>query len=169
MFQKGELVIYGSIGICRVEEIGSPAACGIAEAKPHYTLAPLFLSGVIYTPVDTQVFMRPILTREQAEQLIARIPEIPGESTIGQSTRTLGETYKSLLRTHRCEDLVRLMKTIAHKEKALLRRGKKLAKTDLEYSKTARELLHHEVALALDIPYEQVQDYIDARLEKAVE
>lgn len=165
MFQVGELIIYGNNGICRVEEIGTPNLPIAAKGAQYYTLAPLFRSGVIYAPVDTKIFMRPILTKAEAERLIEQIPEIHEEITDGQSIRSLGETYKSFLHTHQCEDLVRLIKTIYKKEQAMEERGKKLAKTEQDYSKLAKELLHQEFSLALEIPYEEVQEYITARVE----
>ncbi len=166
MFQKGELVIYGNYGICRVDEIGIPSISLADDKTLYYTLAPLFHSGVIYVPIDTSVYMRPILSKEQAEELIEQIPEIQEESITGQDVRALGEKYKGFLSTHQCEDLVRLIKTIYTKEKIMTAKGKKLAKTEQDYGKLAKEMLHRELSLALDIPYEKVQLYITDRIKK---
>ena len=118
MFQKGELVIYGNNGICRIEEIGVPVGTPMGRSgKEYYTLAPVFASGTIYAPLDTKVFMRPILTKDQAEQMIRQIPEIQEESVIGQDVRALSEKYKGFLDTHQCEDLIKLIKTVYVKEK----------------------------------------------------
>ena len=38
--------------------------------------------------------------------------------------------------------------------------GKKLAKTEREYSKLAKELLHREFSMALEVPYDEVENYI---------
>lgn len=166
MFQKGEFVIYGNDGICRVEEIGVPTGLPVdRKGKQYYTLAPVFGSGVIYAAVDTKVFMRPILTKAQAEQLIDQIPHIQEEATAGQDVRALSEKYKGFLDTHQCEDLVRLIKTVYRKEKTMEENGKKLAKTEQEYGKIAKELLHREFSVALDIPYEEVSEYITKRVE----
>ena len=63
MYKKGEYVIYGNNGICRIENIGIPKGTPMAASgKDYYTLSPVFGSGNIYAPVDTKVFMRPILT-----------------------------------------------------------------------------------------------------------
>ena len=72
MFRKGEYVIYGNNGICCIEEIGVPRDTPLGDSgKEYYTLAPVFSSGKIYAPLDTKVFMRPILTKRQAERLMA--------------------------------------------------------------------------------------------------
>ena len=152
MFRKGEYVIYGNNGICCIEEIGVPRDTPLGDSgKEYYTLAPVFSSGKIYAPLDTKVFMRPILTKAEAE-------------VIGQDVRALGEKYKGCLDTHRCEDLVRLIKTVYRKEKRLEENGKKLAKTEREYSKLAKELLHREFSMALEVPYDEVENYITEKV-----
>ena len=78
--------------------------------------------------------------------------------------RALGEKYKGCLDTHRCEDLVRLIKTVYRKEKRLEENGKKLAKTEREYSKLAKELLHREFSMALEVPYDEVENYITEKV-----
>ena len=166
MYKKGEYVIYGNNGICRIEEIGVPVGTPMERSgKAYYTLAPVFGSGNIYAPLDTKVFMRPILTKAQAEELILQIPEIQGENFEGKDVRALSEKYKGCLDTHQCEDLVKLIKTVYMKEKALVESGKKLAKTEQEFAKLAKELLHREFSMALDMPYEKVEEYITKKVE----
>ncbi|MBQ7759213.1 CarD family transcriptional regulator [Anaerotignum sp.] len=165
MFQKGEYVIYGNNGICRIEEIGIPVGTPMGRSgKEYYTLAPVFGSGSIYAPVDTKVFMRAILTKEQAEHLIEQIPDIQEEEFEGRDVRALSEKYKGCLDTHQCEDLVKLIKTVYIKEKTMVENGKKLAKTEQEFGKLAKELLHREFSMALGIPYEEVEVYITEKV-----
>lgn len=167
MYQKGEYVIYGNSGICRIEEIGIPANYPrVTAGKQYYTLLPVFGSGMIYAPIDTRVFMRNIMTRQEAEALIEQIPEIKEEAFAGQDVRALSEKYKECLDTHQCEDLVRLMKTIYKKEKSMAESGKKLAKTEQDYGRMAKELLHQEFSMALGIPCEEVEAYILKRVKK---
>lgn len=166
MYQKGELVIYGNNGICRVEEIGVPVGTPMGRSgKEYYTLTPVFGSGTIYAPLDTKVFMRAILTKEQAEHLIAQIPGIREEEFEGKDVRALSEKYRGCLDTHQCEDLVKLIKTVYMKEKTMVENGKKLAKTEQEYGKIAKELLHKEFSIALGLPYEEVEEYITRKVE----
>ena len=165
MYKKGEYVIYGNNGICRIEDIGVPVGTPMARSgKEYYTLTPVFGSGNIYAPLDTKVFMRPILTKEQAEQLIEQIPEIQGEIFEGKDVRALSEKYKGCLDTHQCEDLVKLIKTVYMKEKVMVESGKKLAKTEQEFGKLAKELLHREFSMALGMPCEEVEAYITEKV-----
>ncbi|MDO4530348.1 MAG: CarD family transcriptional regulator [Bacillota bacterium] len=166
MYQKGEYVIYGNNGICRIEEIGVPVGTPMARSgKDYYRLVPVFGSGSIYAPLDTKVFMRPILTKVQAEALIEQIPQIPEADVEGKDIRALSEQYKGCLDSHRCEELVKLVKTVYQKEKRMMESGKKLAKTEQDFAKQAKELLHREFSLALEMPCEEVEGYILEKME----
>ena len=164
MFQKDDYVIYGNSGICRVEDVGVPENYPIVRAgRLYYTLVQVFGSGTIYAPVDTQVYMRNILTKQEAETLIEQIPEIEAEAFAGQDVRTLSEQYRECLDTHQCEDLVRLIKTI-QKKQSIAGSGKKLAKTEQDFDRLAKDLLHQEFSIALEIPLEAVEEYILKRV-----
>ncbi len=69
MYAAGELVVYGGEGVCRVEGVGAPSLPGMDKTRLYYTLSPLYRSGQVMTPVDTQVLMRPLLTPEETAQL----------------------------------------------------------------------------------------------------
>ena len=69
MFQPGELVVYHTAGVCRVEAITKPNVSGADRNKEYYQLKPLQQDGVIYTPVDNpKVSIRPMISREEAER-----------------------------------------------------------------------------------------------------
>ena len=72
MFAAGEMVVYGGEGVCRVEGVGTPSLPGMDKTRLYYTLAPLYRSGQVMTPVDTRVLMRPLLTGQEVQELIAQ-------------------------------------------------------------------------------------------------
>ena len=65
MFQPGDFVVYGSSGVCRVIQVGALEGKSADPTRQYYTLQPVFESERIYTPVDSGVFMRPAMTKEQ--------------------------------------------------------------------------------------------------------
>lgn len=153
--------MYSGIGLCRVEEIGFPAALSSAQpGQLYYTLVPIYQQGTIYMPTNTTVLMRPALSRQEALDLIAKIPNIGEDSFQCRDQRLLAEHYRSFLRTQRCEDLVLLIKNIYSKDRAIARQGKKPGRTDIEYQKRAEELLHGELANALEISIDEVPNFI---------
>lgn len=167
MYQKGELIVYGGTGVCRIEDIGPlKVAGGVKGKREYYTLSPLFSSGVIYTPVDTNIFMRPVLTKEQADGLIERLPQLEGNEPSVSNLRTLTEHYHAAFESHECEELLRLIKTLYKKSENTLKQGRRLGLTELKYRKHAEELVHGEFSVALNIPYDQVPDYISSKLDQ---
>ena len=71
MFQPGDIIVYGNTGVCKVVELSRPNLPGVDQKKDYYLLFPLFQDEKIYSPVDnTKVFMRPVISRKQAEELL---------------------------------------------------------------------------------------------------
>ena len=163
MFQKGDFIVYGNAGVCRVEEVGHPDGIrNIDGGRLYYTLAPQYQTGVIYAPVDTPVFMRPVLSAREAEELIDRIPSIREDGYSSQ--KLLSDHYRGFLETHQCEDLVQLIKTVYGKSRQFQQNGRKPRQVDQHYLKRAEELLYGEFAVALGIGAGEVVGYISDRV-----
>ncbi len=167
MFKVGELILYGNIGVCRVEAIGQPQSPSFTNTnKDYYTLAPVFGSGIIYAPLDSPVYMRPIISKEEALDLIHRIPNIQAEPFVTRDQRQLNEHYRSFFENHNCEDLVQLIRSIYAKEQNLTNAKKKVGSTDQQYMRRATDMFHGEMAAALGIPFEEIESFIEKELEK---
>ncbi len=166
MFEIGELLIYDTTGVCKVMEIGVPEGLPMAKKdRQYYKLAPVFGSGTIYIPVDTQVFMRPVISREEADKLIKRIPEIREDFCESSNLKVIEDHYKASIMSHDCADLVQLIKTVYTKRKNQEKNGKKTGKTDQDYMKKAKKLLYEELSIALEIPVAEVEGYITRCIE----
>ena len=163
MFSKGEKVVYGSTGVCVIEDICEKELIR-NQKKMYYVLKPIFQqNNVIYAPVnDGKVAMRPVLTAREAEELIARIPEIKEETTERDYSK---EDYRTEFLPHKCADLVKLTSIIYEKRKTASQNNKKLGFMDEKYMRLAEELLFGELSVALDIPPEKVKDYIKERIK----
>jgi len=166
MFQPGELVVYGTTGVCRVEEIVRPNLAGTHRNKEYYLLKPIHQDGVIYTPVDNEkVPMRPVISAEAAEALIDLIPTIRAEARHAPTVQALAQQYHAAVRSHDCRDLIELMMSIYAKQQLAEAQKRRLGMVDERYMKQAERLLYGELSVALGISYEQVQPYIAARAE----
>lgn len=163
MFKIGDYIIYSNTGVCKVEDICSPA--GLDTDKLYYKLEPVYKPETVYIPVDSSVYMRNILTKEEALDLIDKIPMISKDTEAdGLDQRGLGEHYKNKMNSHECEDLVQIIKTIYSKEHTLNEVGKKLIKTDADYRQKAESMLHGELSISLGIPVEEVEHFIEERI-----
>ena len=165
MFDPGTLIIYSGEGVCRVECVGPLSMGGADPDKQYYTLQPLYREGKIFVPVDTRVFMRPVLTRKAAEDLVRRIPEIEFRICQERNLRLLTEHYQQLLQSHDCEDMLQLIKAVYAKRQENEAQGKKPGLVDERFLKRAEDILYGELAVALDLPKDGVCDYIVSRLE----
>jgi len=166
MYQAGALVVYGGEGVCRVESVGKLHMPGINREKDYYTLSPLYRDGKIYTPVDTKVFMRPVISKEEAESLIRAIPHIHAADCTERNLRILNEHYQALLRTHQCEDMVQIIKAAYERRQERTSHGNKPGQVDERYMKRAEDLLYGELAVALEIDRDCVEAYIQQTIEQ---
>lgn len=166
MYQIGALIVYGGEGVCRVESIGPLEMRGAQKGVDYYTLSPLYRDGKIFTPVDTTVYTRPIMTREEADALIEQIPEIPAEVYENSNPRLLNEHYQMFLKSYDCVDLLRLLRAIYAKGCSVAEKGRKLGQVDERNRKRAEEMLHGELAAALNITPDEVENYIYQKVEE---
>ena len=160
MYQIGDLIVYGGEGVCRVEEIGVPKISGINKQRQYYTLAPLYRDGKVFAPVDTNVFMRPVISRDEALSLIHDIPNMETSVYENSNLRFLNEYYQQRLQNYTCAGLLQLIRNTHAKREVMISRGKKLGLVDERYMKRAEDMLHGEFAVALGIERGAVRQYI---------
>lgn len=166
MYKTGELVQYGSTGVCRISEIKEVDDSENGK-KQFYVLKPLYQRCVISTPVNNKkVYMRPIISKEKAEKLIDSIPSIEAEEYHSHITRELTEHYEASFQSHNCEDLLEMTMSIYSKKNTMTQQKKKIGIIDERFLKRGEALLFGEFAAALGIPFEDVADYIAERIEK---
>ena len=167
MFQPGELLVYGTTGVCRVEEITTPDLTRAERGRQYYLLKPLYQDGVIYAPVDSgKVPIRPVISREEAEALIDRIPSVRAEACRAPTLQALAQYYQSAVRSHDCKELLELVMSIYLKQRQAEAQKRRLGMVDERYMKQAERLLHGELSAALGIPLEEVQPYIARRVRE---
>lgn len=168
MFAKGTKIMYGNTGVCEVMDYTTPNLPGMPRGTKYYVLRPLFQNGTIYCPVEQpKVFMRPVMSREEAEELVALIPTISVEPFHTGRLQELSEHYRSIIGTHSTTDLVEIIKSVYHKKREAEAAGRRVSQLDDRYMKLAEELLHGELSVALDIPKDEVKDYIHRRVAEA--
>lgn len=160
MFEKGELIICGGHGVCRVIDITDNPMDRLDRKRKYYLLEPVFeKTSTIYTPVDNEkIIMRRIMNKEEAEKLIEHIREI--DIMWVQEEKRREQTYKDALRTYDSRSLMQIIKTLYQRKHMRINEGKKVLSSDEQYLRKAEELLYSEMSLALSIPKDQVGAYI---------
>ncbi len=160
MFDMGAYIIYGGEGVCVVEDIGCPNVSGANKDRLYYTLSPLYRTGKVFAPVDTPVFMRPVISRQEAIDLIRAIPGVSGELYESMNLRFLTEHYQKAIQRYECIGLVKLIKDVVEKRRYAAEHGKKLGQIDERFMKRAEDMLYGELAVALDIDRGEVDGYV---------
>lgn len=165
MYKNGEYVIYGSKGVCQVGEVTTLKLDNIPKDRQYYVLFPKNNGGKIYVPVDTAgTKMRKLITKDEAEKLINRIPTI--EPIEISNEKLLEETYKKCIRSNECIEWIRLIKCIYSRRQLRLSEGKKISTIDERYMHMAEDVLYLELGTVLNMQKEQVLEYIIKESEK---
>ena len=166
MYKIGEYIIYGNDGVCQVEDVGVLNISGISKKRIYYTLKPAYENGKIFTPIDTNIFMRSLITYEEVQQLIESIPSMKEKKCNEKNSRLLQIYYKNLLKTHECADLLTLIESIYEKKVKAMKSGKKLGQIDSKFMKAAEGLINDEFSVVLGIPREEVEGYIREKIQE---
>lgn len=166
MFEKGGYIVYGTTGVCEIEDITSPNIEGVAEDRLYYVLNPCFKKGNrIFTPVDNEkVVIRAVMTQEEAASLVDEIPHIEELWEKDDKVREL--RYKEAIRSCNPREWIQIIKTSYQRQQQRKAAGKKATTVDERYFKAAEEHLYAELSIALGVPKDEVRDYIQKRLGK---
>lgn len=160
MYSVGDKIIYGENGVCTVESIGPISTSGPQKDRVYYHLRPLIGSGTYFTPVDSAAYMRPVMSREEAEALIDAMPGIAPAVCEDNRFNHVDAFYKELFKQHSCEALVSIVKGLRCR---MAERKTKSSRAEATM-KRAKEILHGELSIALDMDYKEVEPYIVSRI-----
>ena len=155
MYQVGELILYGKTGVCMVAEIRRNGD------ETSYVLKPLYQTCSITIPTDNpKLFLRPVISREEAQALLALLPTLEAEPCYCRNLNQLRTYYMERLDSHSCVELARLAKSLYLKRTQVEAQKKKFGSVDERFLREAENLLFGEMAVALDISREEVQKLI---------
>ncbi len=163
MFKIGDYVVYGNTGVCRVEDITVMNMVG--TEREYYVLVPVFnKNGRAFLPIDnTKVILRPVITKEQALELIDDIPNI--EEIWIANDKVREEKYKELAKQCSCKSWISIIKTIYLRKQERIAQGKKVTTTDERYFKLAEDSLYSELGFAMDMDKNDMESFIKTRIE----
>ena len=164
-YEIGDFVSKPVTGICKIENILYLNPQDEKNDKLYYLMKPVEdEKDKIYVPVSSSDSrLRLCLTKEEAWNLIERIPDIPTAWTNNEKMRE--QNYKEAVRANNPEALVAIIKMIYQRKQKRLAQGKKCTATDARYFQIAENLLYMELGVALEKPKQEICktiiDYID--------
>ncbi len=142
----GELVIYGTSGVCRIEDLRDESFAG--AARRYYILRPLTETGNtrIYVPADNEALVTGMQELLSPDALLETAKSTPPYSIEEwpQDGRARNKRCKELLATGNRECLIRLIKTV---------KGSKQPPTPAEEAACLRAaaMLYQEFSLSLEL------------------
>jgi len=168
-FNVDDLIVYGSNGVCKVLRISKLDIGQAEDNKLYYTLEPVYQRGtVIYTPIDNEkVVMRPVMTKEEAYELIDQLDEI--DLLEAENEKALEHLYKVCIGKYNGIECFKVIKTLYMKRMERIQGGKKVTATDSRYLHIAEESLFGELSIALEMPKEKICALIGNRFKQIIE
>lgn len=166
MFNVNDTILYGSHGICKIENI-TEQKFG-KEKNLYYVLHPVNnLSSTIYVPVNNDKLtakMRHILSEDEINNLITAMPDETTQWIENKSERY--ERFKAILLSGDRREIIKLIKTIYNHKEELKTIGKKLHASDEQFFREAEKILYDEFSLVLNIRYDQVLPFIIKKIDE---
>ena len=166
MFEKGEMVYYGTAGVCKVSDI-CVSPFDKNDSRDYYMLEPKDFSDgtIIYAPAEGgKVMLRALMARDEAKALVASMAEMPELEIENEKRRR--EEYRSALREGTPIALARLIKTVYNRRKKSEKLQKRVYETDAEFDKTARRALSGELSCALGVSEGEAEKMINAAMKE---
>ena len=159
-YEIGDFVSKPVTGICKIENILYLNPQDEKNDKLYYLMKPVEdEKEKIYVPVSSSDSrLRLCLTKEEAWNLIKRIPDIPTAWTNNEKMRE--QNYKEAVRANNPEALVAIIKMIYQRKQKRLAQGKKCTATDARYFQIAENLLYMELGVAIGKPKKEVCETI---------
>ena len=160
VFAVGDYVMKTSKGVCHIDDITHLDMTGVDRDKLFYVMTPLDGRGsTLYVSVDADGnSIRAAMTKGEAERVIKSIPSI--EEAWVENDKLREQCYKDAVRSGSPEALIGIIKTIYSRKKMREGQGKKNTAVDERYFKQAEELLYAEIAFALGMNKDEVNDYV---------
>ncbi len=166
MYSQGDYISYGVQGVCQVQGITEMNLPGSKEKKQFYVLTPVYdQNGTIYSPVEEGKVSkrRPILTRQEADELLSAIPSTPIISA--SDRKEFDIKCKEAVLSGECIQWVVVMKTLISERDQRIAAGKKMTTTNERLLKSAGEKLSGELAISLQLDKKMVVDILRQKLE----
>ena len=147
MFRQGQQVIYGGNGVGTIEAITERESAMLGVQQVYVIRLASGLTS--YVPVDSSVFMRALITPEEAEQVIEDFPTIRVRSFAGTNSKALADQYRALIARHDPHEMLSLYKTLRGKVDRAVRAGKRPGAMDERFAAAALDQVTQELAIVL--------------------
>lgn len=171
MFVLGDTVVYRH-HVCAIVDLREK----YFDDKDYFELHTILEKPLkLYVAVSDAVppAMRPVMNREQALALVDSIASIEpideavlntSGTTMSLAERQVKEEYDRRMKMCGPEDLVAVIKSARSRTEKREATGRRVTAIDKKYLELAENLLHNELAFALEVVKEEIPTFIESRL-----
>ena len=153
MYNSGDVVVYGR-DVYRIKDVKD----NYLFDKTYYIMNPIDDDSLVTSvPVDTTSYLRDVITKEEAEELIAKIPSI---EIVQASDRDIEYEYKQLLRENTLEALIKIIKTTYMRNMMRQNQNKRISEKDEQYFNQAERRLYNELSISLHLTFDDTKHYV---------
>lgn len=151
MYAAGDYIILEKDGIWQVSELETDAKSG--EVLCYILKSPKEADNTQNIKADSKTLLRKVISKDDLTDILSRIPYT--RTIQAPNNKIREELYETAMAAYDELEWIRVIKT------AYLRKeeGKQMPFEE-KYSRQAKDYFHLEVSVVMDIPFDQVEDYI---------
>lgn len=166
MYKIDDLVMYRNIGVCKIVDITEREQ--FDSVGEYYTLKPVNdeRSTIFVNVNNKNVMMRYLLPAEEVRSIVDNLEQIDGYSC--DNDRERDAHYRELINSGETTNWVQVIKGLYHRKLDRNKKGKDLSQQEERLFRTAEKLFYSEISCVLNIPMEQVVDYITEKVGHSI-
>lgn len=159
MFKKGDLVLYSSHGICKIDDVSEKTISHVT--KSYYSLHPMGDNRLnISIPVDNdKVTMQELLTVEEANKIIESF-KYDGYEWIDIDNLRCTK-YNEIIKEGNRTEIAKIANTLIKKKIELECNGKKFHEKDKKILIGIQTILFSELAFILNTTTDEIENKIN--------
>ena len=157
MFQIGDRIVHPLHGAGVIEDIVERTIDGAPQQ--YYAMRPMLGDTQLFIPVDAcgKLGVRPVCSRDEAEQLLQRLDRVTRSEETGWNQRYRENMLH--IRSGNLSEVAQVIKSLAARD-----RERGLSTGEKKMLVSARQILASELSVALDRPLAAVEQIIEEKL-----
>ncbi len=168
MFHIGDMVLYGTDGVCTITGIDEKDMEG--DLIEYWILKPVYdEKSTLFVPRNNKTVLSKMRSVMSSEEIYELVHGIPQEDTIWiDDENERKQVYQNIIREGDRKKLVQLIKTLWLRKRSRQSAGRKLHQCDEVFLKQAEKLLHDEFAAVLHISPDEVAEFITQQIVPSI-
>lgn len=167
MLKLNDTVMYGTTGVCTVENIEKKTIGKVT--RTYYVLRPKAqASSTVFLPADNEMLLgkvRTVMTADEINCIIKQTVDEPNIWVDDDNERKL--KYNEIITSGDRKSCLVMVRTLRSHQRELAEKGKRLHIADERALKEGQRLIHDEFSYVLNIEPDEVGDYITSEIKTA--